>query len=83
MELLDSRDNLIMRLVGPLLMWTTQLAMAIEAWRAVSGAGIGGWVAAVGEMEALTSLACYAYEHPDDPFPTISEGMPALGSMRR
>jgi hypothetical protein len=72
-ELLDSRDNLIMRLVGPLLMWTTQLAMAIEAWRVVSGAGIAGWVSAVGEMEALTSLACYAYEHPNDPFPTISD----------
>jgi DNA mismatch repair ATPase MutS len=72
-ELLDSRDNLIMRLVGPVLLWTTQLAMAIEAWRKVSGAGIAGWVSAVGEMEALTSLACYAYEHPNDPFPTISD----------
>jgi hypothetical protein len=72
-ELLDSRDNLVMRLVGPLLLWTTQLAMAIEAWRAVSGAGIAGWVSAVGEMEALSSLACYAYEHPSDPFPAISE----------
>jgi hypothetical protein len=72
-ELLDSRDNLIMRLVGPVLLWTTQLAMAIEAWRKVSGSGIAGWVSAVGEMEALTSLACFAYEHPNDPFPTISE----------
>ena len=71
-ELLDSRDNLIMRLVGPLLLWTTQLAMAIEAWRAVSGAHIGGWVSAVGEMEALSSVACYAYEHPGDPFPEIT-----------
>jgi len=71
-ELLDSRDHAVMKLVGPLLLWTTQLAMAIESWRAVSGAGIGGWVAAVGEMEALSSLACYAYEHPDDPFPNIA-----------
>jgi hypothetical protein len=71
-ELLDSRDNLIMRLVGPLLLWTTQLAMAIEAWRTVSGASIAGWVSAVGEMEALSSLACYAYEHPNDPFPSIA-----------
>jgi hypothetical protein len=71
-ELLDSRDHAVMKLVGPLLLWTTQLAVAIESWRAVSGAGIGGWVAAVGEMEALSSLACYAYEHPDDPFPNIA-----------
>jgi hypothetical protein len=73
LELLDSAHNVVMRLLGPLMLWTTQLAMAIEAWRELSGAGIGGWVSAVGEMEALTSLACYAYEHPDDPFPAISE----------
>jgi hypothetical protein len=72
-ELLDSRDNLIMRLVGPLLLWTTQLAMAIEAWRVVSGSSIAAWLSAVGEMEALSSLACYAYEHPGDPFPAIAE----------
>jgi hypothetical protein len=71
-ELLDSRDNLVMRLVGPLLLWTTQLAMAIESWRSASGAAIAGWVSAVGEMEALNSLACYAYEHPNDPFPSIA-----------
>jgi hypothetical protein len=77
-ELLDSRDNVIMRLVGPLLLWTTQLAMALEAWRAVSGASIAGWVSAVGEMEALSSLACYAYEHPGDPFPEISVDGPVF-----
>jgi MutS domain V len=71
-ELLDSRDNVVIRIIGPLMLWTTQLAMAIESWRAESGAGIAGWVSAVGEMEALSSLACYAYEHPKDPFPTIS-----------
>ena len=58
-----------MRIVGPLLLWTTQLAMAMESWRAVSGLSIAGWVSAVGEMEALSSLACYAYEHPARPLP--------------
>jgi hypothetical protein len=80
-ELLDSRDNLLMRLVGPLLLWTTQLAMAIEAWRAVSGSGIAGWVSAVGEMEALSSLACYAYEHPNDPFPFIATDGPVFDAQ--
>lgn len=70
-ELLDSRDNLAMRLVGPLLLWTTQLAMAIEDWRQVSGPHVGRWLAAAGEIEALSSLACFAYEHPSDPFPEI------------
>lgn len=78
MELLDSRDNLIMRLVGPLLLWTTQLAMALEAWRAISGSQISTWLASVGEMEALSSLACYAYEHPADPFPVLAETGPVF-----
>jgi DNA mismatch repair ATPase MutS len=71
-ELLDSRDHAVMRVAGPLLLWTTQLAMAIEAWREVSGIGVAKWVSAVGEMEALSSLASYAYEHPHDPFPVIA-----------
>jgi hypothetical protein len=73
-ELLDSRENVVMRIVGPLILWTTQLAMAIESWRETSGARIAAWLEAVGEMEALSALACYAYEHPNDPFPEIAEG---------
>ena len=80
-ELLDSRDNLAMRLIGPLLLWTTQLAMAIEDWRQLSGPHVSRWLAAAGEMEALSSLACFAYEHPSDPFPTIVEGPPLFHAI--
>ena len=74
MELLDSRDNLVVRLIGPPLMWTTQLAFAIEAWRKTTGRSVRYWLTAIGEMGALSSLACYAYEHPADPFPEFVEG---------
>ena len=74
MELLDSRDNLALRVIGPLLMWTPQVAMAIEAWRAANGRFISAWLDAVSEMEALSSLANYAWEHPADPFPQFEEG---------
>jgi hypothetical protein len=70
---LDSRDNPAVRVIGPLLMWTTQLAMRIEDWRKVSGPHVPEWLAAVGEMEALSALANYAFEHPADPFPVIAE----------
>ena len=73
-ELLDSRDNIVLRLLGPPLLWTTQIAFAIERWRAVSGPRVAGWLAAVGELEALCALAGYAYEHPEDPFPEFREG---------
>jgi hypothetical protein len=74
--LLDSRRNqLFAGIAGPLL-WGTQMALAIEAWRSRSGAAVGRWLAAVGEMEALCSLAGYGYEHPDDPFPQMTEESP-------
>lgn len=75
MELLDSRDHLVVRLIGPPLLWTTQLAFAIEAWRKFTGTAVGRWMGAVGEIGALISLAGYAYEHPDDPFPEFVEGV--------
>jgi hypothetical protein len=73
-EMLDSRDNPFVRAIGPLLLWTTQTGMAIESWRAETGSRVAPWLDAVSEMEALSSLANYAWEHPDDPFPKFVQG---------
>lgn len=47
------------------------LAYAAEAWRERFGAAVPGWLDAVGEFEALLSLAGYAVEHPEDPWPAF------------
>jgi len=78
LELLDSRDHMIARLVGPPLLWTTQTCFAIEAWRNAYGGSLRGWLTAVGEFEALSSLAGYAFEHPKDPFPEVCDGEAAF-----
>ncbi|HKS10283.1 MAG TPA: hypothetical protein VJS13_12095, partial [Pyrinomonadaceae bacterium] len=70
-ELLDSRRNFIFAPVAAILLWPLQCAISIEHWRQQSGPAVGRWVAAVGELEALSSLASYAYEHPHDPFPEL------------
>ena len=54
------------------------LVHAVEKWKSVVGPHIPGWLRAVGEFEALSSLAGYAYEHPQDPFPEIVEGEPLV-----
>lgn len=69
MDVLDSRDNLVLRALDPLVFWTAQTAMAIAAWRAAHGRYVAGWLDAVAEIEALSSLANYAWERPEDPFP--------------
>ena len=71
LDLLNSRRNQLFLPLAYLLMWGTQMAHAIESWRAVAGPAIARWLAVVGEFEALCSLACYAYENPGDPFPDI------------
>jgi MutS domain V len=78
MELLDSRENWLMRIVGPPLLYATQVTFAIEAWRADSGPHVRRWIEAAGEFEALSALAGYAYEHPEDPFPEVSGGEPCF-----
>ena len=77
-DLVDSRDNFFVRLIGPLLLWDLHLIFAIERWRRSSGPALRQWLAAVGEMEALSSLAAYHYEHPADVFPDVIEGPPAF-----
>ncbi len=71
---LDARRNMIVAPLSPFLMWGTQVAFAVEAWRGRSGQAIAGWLTALGEFEALASLACYAYENPEDTFPTLVPG---------
>jgi hypothetical protein len=68
---LDWKRNIFFAPLAYMLLWDTHIALAIEAWRATSGAAIVRWLAAVGEFEALCALASYGYEHPADPFPEI------------
>jgi hypothetical protein len=76
LDLLNSRKNQLFAPVAYLLMWGTQMAYALEAWREVSGKAIGRWLAVVGEFEALCALAGYAYQNPEDPFPEVADEGP-------
>jgi hypothetical protein len=75
-ELLDARRNQFFAPIAALLLWGTQLAIAIERWRATCGPRLRAWLETAGEIEALCALAAYAYEHPGDPFPELVEDGP-------
>jgi len=77
MELLDSADHLLIRVIRPLVLWREQAAMGVEAWRRETGRYISGWVKALGEFEALSSLASLAFERPKWTFPVLSESAEA------
>ncbi len=70
-ERLDWAENKVFAPIAFALLWTAQVAMAIERWRRVSGRHIREWIDTAGEFEALCSLAGYSYEHPADVFPEL------------
>jgi len=63
------------------LLYSVHVALAAERWRRDHGKVIREWVDAVGEFEALSSLAGYRYEHPQDPFPELIEGPAGLRAI--
>lgn len=79
-ELADSQHNLFFAPLAFLLQWRLHLAFAIESWRRTHGHAIAGWLDAVGEIEALASLASHSYEHPADPFPELEEDGPLFAA---
>lgn len=76
LDLADARRNQLFAPVAALLLWATQLAFAVEAWRARVGPLVPVWIRVLGEIEALLSLAGYAFECPSDCTPEIAAGPP-------
>ena len=74
----DARQNQLFLPIAALLLWGTHVARALETWRARCGPRLATWIAAAGEIEALCALAGFAFENPQDPFPTLVEGEPCL-----
>ena len=69
----DARYNEAFRyVIGAALLWNAHCAFALLRWRARAGAHLRGWLDALGEMEALASLAAFAFEHPDFAWPVLT-----------
>jgi MutS-like protein len=66
---IDGEHSLAGHLAELPFLYSIQVAYVAETWRREYGRHLRAWAAAAGEMEALLSLAGYAYEHPQDPFP--------------
>ena len=73
-EMHDWQHNLMFAPIAAVLLWGVQCAAAIEAWRARHGSSVEPWLVAIGEIEALGSLATYSFGRPTDPFPELVEG---------
>ncbi|MBX9626539.1 MAG: hypothetical protein K2X82_22250 [Gemmataceae bacterium] len=70
----NARRNAMFIPIAVLRLWDVRFAFKLERWRARSGPRVADWLRAVGEAEALGSLAGFAYENPADVFPDVIEG---------
>ena len=68
---LEARHDVYFAVFASVLLWRTQFAFAVAAWRARDGAKIAGWLDAIALLEAHASLAGYAFENPADPFGVV------------
>ena len=73
---LESRRDPALRLLDAVTFWSAHCVFLAEGWRREFGPLIRSWLDAVGEFEALTALAGYAFEHPDDVLPQFVEKGP-------
>ncbi len=71
---IDTSHSLLGHIAEIPFLFGVNVGYATEAWRKRWGRELRTWAAATGEMEALLSLAGYAYEHPADPFPEFVDG---------
>jgi hypothetical protein len=81
LDWLNSRRNMLFAPFAVVLLWREQFAYLIADWLITTGAAVGPWLATLGEIEALASLAAYSYEHPSDPFPILVEDGPCFESV--
>jgi hypothetical protein len=72
--LLEARRNQFFRPFAALILWTDNIAFAIERWRAESGPEIVRWISTIAETEALLSLSSFAFEHPTFVMPEVIDG---------
>src|SRR5204863_9458328 len=68
----SSLHNLLFMPLTTALLVPEHLALAINRWQAACGTHVADWLRIVGELEALSALALYSYEHPADPCPALA-----------
>ncbi|HMI82453.1 MAG TPA: DNA mismatch repair protein MutS [Polyangiaceae bacterium] len=71
---LDARQNEVFRFfIGPLFLWDLHCVLALERWQVRAGRRVRSWLDAIGEFEALASLAGFAHDQRETTWPILGE----------
>jgi hypothetical protein len=70
----DQRQNLVVGfLFNMLFMYDVQCLLALENWKEKYKVHFEDWIACVGDIEYLNSLACFAFNNPGYIYPVVEE----------
>ncbi len=58
--------------VNTLTLWDFHVGHLLERWQRADGRRVADWLAALGEMEALSALATLAFDNPEWTFPELA-----------
>ncbi len=75
--LLELRRSEYFAAILSVLLWKTNVAIAVERWRVRNGLQLSAWLEVIGQFEALLCMARYSYENPEHIFPRIRLAGPA------
>ena len=78
----EARRNPLLAPLMIFLMYPLLTAIIAERWRTAHGASVRAWLGILGQIEAMTSLARYSFEHPDDTLPVFLEGAAAFRAVQ-
>jgi hypothetical protein len=71
----DQRHNgMVNLLMNTFFLYDLFCMIALEKWKVANRSGLPGWIASVGEVEALCSLATFAFNNPEYVYPHTSTG---------
>lgn len=70
-ELADARRNQFFIIPALYLLWSPIFAVLLERWRKLHGPHLQAWLDAISELEALSSLAGFAFESPTYVYPQL------------
>lgn len=73
-EWIDSLDNVAFKMLDVFFLFSVHFCRATGRWRSANGKLVPAWLEALGEFEALASLAAWRYENPHTCVPEWLEG---------
>lgn len=71
LDMADARFSSLHPVFSIGLLWDVHIGHALDRWRAAHGAHVADWMAALGSLEAISSVATLAADHPRWTMPTL------------